>query len=169
MVTLGIGSGGDWERQVKHHHRLALVTLPLPLTLDTAAAADTRSVHSLSWLSQFWPWVLSRSEFTYINRNYNRKISLNQLSHKLLIKETSFNCFKPACVQLLKSTVLFSFTKNMFTKNFIFSILCTINFEDYRDKYLDMSIYTILSSKYVECQKTFTCLCLWYTYLFYLK
>ena len=34
-------SGGDLECQVKHHHRLALVTLPLPLmlTLDVPLAA----------------------------------------------------------------------------------------------------------------------------------
>ena len=31
MVTLENGSGTDLEHQVKHHHRLALVTLPLPL------------------------------------------------------------------------------------------------------------------------------------------
>ena len=43
MVTLGNGSGVDLECQVKHHHRLALVILPLLLTLDTAA----RCVHSL--------------------------------------------------------------------------------------------------------------------------
>ena len=43
--------GANWERQVKHHPRLALVTLPLPLplplTLDAAAAADAWSVHTL--------------------------------------------------------------------------------------------------------------------------
>ena len=31
MLTLGNGSGVDLECQVKRHHRLALVTLPLPL------------------------------------------------------------------------------------------------------------------------------------------
>ena len=40
MVTLGNGSGVDLERQVKRHHKLALVTLPLPLPLDAPLDAQ---------------------------------------------------------------------------------------------------------------------------------
>ena len=43
-MTLENGSGTDLKRQGKHHHRLALVTLPLPLD----AAADALSVHTFT-------------------------------------------------------------------------------------------------------------------------
>ena len=48
-LTLGNGSGVDLERQVKRHHRLALVTLPLPLTLTL----DARCGYSLNFVVSF--------------------------------------------------------------------------------------------------------------------
>ena len=42
------GSGTHLEHQVKHHHRLALVALPLPLTLILDAPLDTRCGYTLN-------------------------------------------------------------------------------------------------------------------------
>ena len=49
-LTLGNGSGVDLERQVNRHHRLALVTLPLTLTLTLDAPLDVRSGYSFNLL-----------------------------------------------------------------------------------------------------------------------
>ena len=47
-MTLENGSGTNLKHQGKRHHRLALVLLPLPLPLPLDAAADARSVHTLT-------------------------------------------------------------------------------------------------------------------------
>ena len=68
---LGNGSGTYLEHQLKRHHRLALVTLPLlmplpmPLLLDTSL--DARCVYALNFLRFYINDLVDRIDFFILN------------------------------------------------------------------------------------------------------